>query len=446
MFLWVMRAEGVSFNHAKELLRKNYAPSSGPVVKQSTVPKLPCPVTMGAEDRAVMLEVVGFYHATLKKTPDALRYLEKRGLKSSEMVERFQLGFSDRMLGPALPDRNRLAGAEVRGQLERLGIIRKESGHEHLRGSLVVPVMNLDGDVVQLYGRKINNNLRAGTPDHLYLPGPMRGVWNEEALVASKQIILCEALIDALTFWCAGFRHVTTSYGINGFTDEHRAALQKHGTERVYIAYDHDEAGNKAAAKLAAELMQTGIECFRVEFPKGMDANAHALKTQPAALSLGVLLNSASWLGKGQRPASPVAVPGIAAAEPESIAAPNEERAAKEKMVEEESILAEINAAAVAPVEELPEPTEIAEHVLPLAAVVEPSPARPMPLTPPTEPQVKVEGEVVTVTIGTREYRVLGLEKNTSLGVMRVNIRVSGANVRGEWLYHGDTLDMELAR
>jgi DNA-binding transcriptional ArsR family regulator len=185
-----------------------------------------------------------------------------------------------------------------------------------------------------------------------------------------------------------------------------------------------------------------------------MDANAHALKTQPAALSLGVLLNSASWLGKGQRPASPVAVPMIAAAEPESIAAPNEERAAKEKMIEEEAILAEIEAAAVAPIEETPElsPAAIAEHVLPLAAVVavEESPARPMPLaTPgsgPTEPQVKVEGEVVTVMIGTREYRVLGLEKNTSLGVMRVNIRVSGANVRGEWLYHGDTLDMELAR
>jgi hypothetical protein len=73
----------------------------------------------------------------------------------------------------------------------------------------------------------------------------MRGVWNEEAFIASKQIILCESLIDALTFWCAGFRHVTTSYGINGFTDEHRAALQKHDTERVYIAYDHDEAGTR---------------------------------------------------------------------------------------------------------------------------------------------------------------------------------------------------------
>ena len=94
-------------------------------------------------------------------------------------------------------------------------------------------------------------------------------MWNEEALIVSKEIILCEALIDALTFWVAGFRNVTASYGVNGFTADHRAAFEKHGTERVYIAYDRDEAGDKAAAKLAEELMQMGIECFRVLFPKG---------------------------------------------------------------------------------------------------------------------------------------------------------------------------------
>jgi DNA primase len=255
---WVARTEGVSDGHAIALLKKDYAPSSGPVVKQRTVPKLPSPVTLGSEDRAVLLEVVRYYNGTLRETPEAMRYLEKRGLQSAEMVERFKLGFSDRMLGPALPEKNRLAGAEVRGQLERLGIFRS-TGHEHLRGSLVIPVLNLDGDVAQMYGRKINDNLRANTDYHLYLPGPMRGVWNEEAFVASKEIILCESLIDALTFWCAGHRHVTASYGVNGFTKDHRAAFERHETKRVYIAYDGDEAGNKAAVKLAAELIETGV-------------------------------------------------------------------------------------------------------------------------------------------------------------------------------------------
>jgi len=153
-----------------------------------------------------------------------------------------------------------------------------------------------------MYGRKITPNLRPGTPDHLYLPGPHRGVWNETALAVSKDIILCEALIDALTFWCAGYRNVTSSYGVNGFTEEHRAAFQKHGTQRIYIAYDRDEAGEGAAQEHAAQLMEMGIECFRVQFPKGMDANEYALKVQPAAKSLGIMLNRAAWLGKGERP------------------------------------------------------------------------------------------------------------------------------------------------
>ncbi|WP_233973358.1 toprim domain-containing protein, partial [Pectobacterium versatile] len=81
----------------------------------------------------------------------------------------------------------------------------------------------------------------------LYLPSPLAGVWNEEALKVSSEIILCEALIDAMTFWCAGFRNVTTAYGANGFTAEHLAALQYHGVKRVLIAYDRDEAGDRGA-------------------------------------------------------------------------------------------------------------------------------------------------------------------------------------------------------
>jgi DNA primase len=467
VILWVQRAEGVSFKHALELLRKDYEPSSGPVVKVSTVPKLPCPVTLGAEDRAAMLEVVRFYHRTLGDTPEAMRYLEKRGLRSAEMVERFKLGFSDRMLGPALPDKNRRAGMEIRKQLERLGVFRP-TGHEHLRGSLVVPVMNLESDVVQMYGRKINDHLRGGTDYHLYLKGPMRGVWNEEALIASKDVILCESLIDALTFWCAGYRNVTASYGVNGFTKDHRAAFERHGTKRVYIAYDADEAGDKAAAKLADELMGMGIECFRVEFPKGMDANEYALKVTPAAKSLGVLLNRASWLGngignglgKGSRPAGGVAVPGMSASAvatvSEIVAVANEERAAKEKMIEEEapepaeiaepavieataieeeSILAEIEAAAVEAAAE-PSIADAPDHVFSLAAVLEP--VAPLPF--------EVRGEDVFLRYGDREYRVRGLAKNTSPELLKINLRVLGVNRHGDMALHVDTLEMSSAR
>jgi DNA primase catalytic core len=444
---WVMKAEGISFRHAVELLRKDHlfitdgsrALAASPIqpVKKSTVPKLPAPLTVEAEDRELLLEVVGFYRDALNQSPEAMRYLESRGLRSPEMVERFRLGFANRTLGYGLEAKNRAAGAAVRGRLQRLGIYR-ESGHEHFNGSLVIPVITPAGDVVEMYGRKITPNLREGTPNHLYLPGEHRGVWNEEALIASKEIILCEALIDALTFWAAGFRNVTASYGTNGFTADHKAAFERHGTKRVYIAYDRDEAGDKAAAKLAEELMEMGLECYRIEFPKGMDANAYALKVTPAAKSLGVLLNRASWLGKGQRPAHRVAVP-------EMVAAVKEEPAAKEKMIEEETPEPQPIVAMMPPAD-APAVTPPTENVLPLVA--EPEPAAPMPLTVANKIDVAVEvrGEDVMMRFGDREYRVRGLAKNTSGDLLKVNLRILGVNVHGDVALHVDTLDLNAAR
>jgi DNA primase len=91
-----------------------------------------------------------------------------------------------------------------------------------------------------------------------------------------------------LTFWCAGFRNVTASYGVNGFTEDHKAAFAKHGVQHVWIAYDRDEAGDAAAEQLKKEL---AIGTARVLFPKGMDANEYALKVTPASQSFAVLLN-----------------------------------------------------------------------------------------------------------------------------------------------------------
>jgi DNA primase len=218
--------------------------------------------------------VVAFYHETLKESPEALRYLELRGLTHPEMMGHFRIGFANRTLGYRVPDKNRREGAELRGRLQRLGIIR-DSGHEHFMGSVVFPVLSLEGSVTEIYGRKINDNLRAGTPMHTYLPGQHRGVWNEEALIASKEIILCESIIDAFTFWCAGHRNVTASYGVNGFTEDHKAAFTKHGVKNVWIAYDRDEAGDAAAGRLKEELSAMGIGSHRVLFPKGVDANEY---------------------------------------------------------------------------------------------------------------------------------------------------------------------------
>jgi hypothetical protein len=406
---WVMKTQGVSFRHAVELLRNEHPALAAPadhVVRKGTTEavKLEAPFEASADDQRVLQQVVDYYHDTLKQSPEALKYLQGRGLDHPEMVAHFRLGFSNRTLGYRLPEKNRVSGAEMRGRLQRLGILR-ESGHEHFSGSVVFPVCDLDGNVTGMYGRKITPCLRTGTPLHTFLPGPHKGVWNEEALAVSKEIILCESIIDALTFWCADFRNVTASYGVNGFTPDHRAALEKHGTKKALIAYDRDEAGEKAALALADELMAMGIECTRVLFPKGMDANEYGCGVKPSRRSLGVLLNSAHWLGKGQ---------------PATVTVSEPEPAAKEETA-------------------LPEP----DPVSPLAADPVPAaiPAPPAPEPAGIEVPCEIQGETVLIPQGDRRYRIRGLFANTSHQVMKVNLCV----VRGDAV-HVDTLDMALAR
>lgn len=317
---WVMRAQAVSFRHAVELLREGAALQA--VAGQrapSRVRHLEAPISSGADEQEALSRVVDYYHARLTGSPEALAYLSRRRIDHPEAITTFRLGYADRTLGLRLPDKRLKAGAEMRGLLERVGVYRA-SGHEHLAGSLVVPVITPDGRVAELYGRKIGQSLRQGTPLHLYLPGPHRGVFNEEALAASPEVVLTESLIDALTLWCCGIRNVTSSYGAGGFTDDHREAFCRHRVSRVLIAYDNDKAGDVAARALAEELTAIGIECFRVLLPKGKDVNDVATSAPSPSEALGELIRSAEFIGRAK--GTPVVSPSSSAARAATAASP----------------------------------------------------------------------------------------------------------------------------
>jgi hypothetical protein len=415
---FVRKVEGVSFRYALELLRDGYAPdATGKVVKKATVQKLEA-FERDESDSAMLTRVTEYYHNILKDAPEGLAYLEKRGLTHPDLVDTFKLGLSNRTLGYRLPAKNRKAGADVRGQLQKLGVYRK-SGHEHLAGSLVVPIIDTDPDgnltttVRQLYGRKILDNLRKGTPKHLYLPGPMAGIWNAGAFKASDEMILCESLIDAMTFWCAGYRNVTCAYGINGLTDDIVTALSSHNIKRVLIAYDRDAGGETGAQEASERLTVKGLSTYRLMFPKGMDANEYALQVTPARESFGALIRGAKWLGNGPAPK----------AKPSSLAA-------------------ELPTVRVEPSPEMP------EESLPESSPEPPAPETPLSTAIPQaadETDAIISDHEILLTFADRHWRVRGLARNTSYEALRINLLVS-RDLSGAAVFHVDTLDLYAAR
>ena len=256
-------------------------------------------ISREAERQTLLHQVTDFYHHTLLNAPEALAYLEKRGLHHPELVSYFKLGYGNRTLAYRLAPKKVKSGAAVRSQLQQIGILR-ESGHEHFHGSLVVPVISPEGQIGELYGRKIGDLRGSRTALHLYLPGPHRGVWNEAALASSASIILCESLIDAMSFWVAGQRHVTCTYGVNGLTADHFAAFKQYGVKQILIAFDNDQAGNDGAVKAAAVLAEAGPEVWRVVLPQGQDANSYlcSLAEPEREQAFALLVSSAQPMGQ----------------------------------------------------------------------------------------------------------------------------------------------------
>ena len=408
---WAMRTQNISFRQAVELLRDQLvSPATSSQIPTPVATKVSCLLDGQAEKAVLLNQAITYYHNTLLESEAGLSYLTSRGLRNSELLTKFKLGFVDKSLLHSLPSTGTIAGTKIREKLQEIGIMR-QTGFEHFNGCLVFPITDLNGNVTEIYGRKINQDrVHKDRPKHFYLKGEHRGVWNIEGIRGARQVVLCEALIDAATFWCQGITTVTASYGVEGFTPDHFNLFKMGGIERVYIAYDKDEAGERAAQALAKRLGEIGIECYRVHFPRGMDANEYAVQFPDQPLS--ELISSATLIEVELVQLSPFSLP-IPMVEP---------------IVEPEPVI--------------PSP--------------QPTPTVTMPITPSVTSssivasddnegltvEIATDSDQITMQIEQRSYRIKGLKSNTSFDLLRANILarliISSAK---QPKFHVDTFD-----
>jgi len=389
----VMKQEGVSFRHACEKLRARLGGvASVPVIttRLGTSHEALATPEEAADDAALLGRVADYYHRTFLNEPAAMKYLQNRACLHPEAVTAFKLGFANRTLGYRVPPQETAAGRQLKARLQALGVLRPTTGHEHLNGCVVFPLEDQTGNVVQLYGRRI---AEAANPRHLYLAGPQRGVWNHAGLLPGADWFVCEALIDALTLWSHGWRSVTASYGVNGWTAEHAALVAERKPGRVVICYDGDTAGHAQAAALAKELAALGVAVWRAALPEGKDLNDVAREAGEPAAALRAVIAGA------KKVAGPVVVP-MASPSSDASRAPSSSLAA---------IAAKKEAAAAS----LGEAVTVAKH----------------------------DAEETILALDGRTYRVRGLAKNTGYEALKVSLRVACGDA-----WHLDTLDLAQAK
>ena len=463
---WIMKSFKMEFTRAIEYILNRYRHLEEEQPKESPeqVKTETCPLEMEATDQKFLQQTIEFYHQRLLNDYQAQDYLQKRGILDNEAIKVHKIGFADRDLGRAIPNTQRKAGKEMRSRLADLGIYRRKTGHGHFNGCIVFPIIDTLGNIREIYGRKVNDGIRKGTNYHLYLSeeGRLyddRGIWNEQALSVHSEIILCESIIDALSFWVAGYKNVTCIYGCNGFTNYHFDALAKYKTKTVLLALDRDDEGEAAVKRISKKLLQQEINVYRVDFPKAtVDANEylkiagkgdHGDHRQKSIHGwMGLVIRNATWLGKGQPVAMQTQVPDFVKESRQRIAAKREQEsqpeadgtsatsasesneAAKEKTASKEAAATEAAKA---------DSTLAAKSAAIEATEVEPIATKTKPEPPTVDAEIK-DNEIAFV-FGDRQYRVRGLEKNNSYDTLKINLLCR----QGE-AFHVDTFDLYQSR
>lgn len=289
---FVMEKEGIPFKEAADRLLLG----TGAVVRASSIeaPKQKSDEVpaLSSDERRQVLDVIEHYHRTLGgEDSRGLDYLRRRHIADPETLKTFKVGYCNGSLKKVLPESSLPA-------LKKIGLLRPD-GSETFEGCIVVPVFTGTGDLGECFARFIAD--RKPT-NHLYLPGPHRGVLNAQATEAYEEIILTEAAFDALTFHAHGVLNAIPCYGTGGFTDDHRTTLKN--TRRAFFAFDNDPAGEDGAKRIAQTLDAQGIECHRVKIPAelGKDVNECAAAMYRAGMPFQeVAAALKDWVAKAAR-------------------------------------------------------------------------------------------------------------------------------------------------
>jgi DNA primase len=216
-----------------------------------------------ADSAAVLEHAAAFYRRQLDSYPEALSYLNKRGLQDPILIKDLHIGYA-----PGGSLRRHLTAQGYSFDLLRQSGLLNVNGSDTFYQRIVFPLRQGE-HIVNLYGRSIGAAFA-----HRFLSGTKGGLYAWEKVRHCSEVILVEGLFDYAVLRQAGFRNVTCSLGTHLNADQFRQLCD--GPRTVYLTFDVDanQSGQQAAELLAHRLDTQGIAARRVMLPQGHDPNS----------------------------------------------------------------------------------------------------------------------------------------------------------------------------
>lgn len=199
-------------------------------------------------------EAAKFFHSCLGKPEGAIgyKYFKNRGL-TDDTIRKFGLGFAPDnfyALTNYMLDKGYTKEELVASNLARYAKSKPNVIYDNFRNRVMFPIIDVKGNVIAFGGRVMDDS----KPKYLNTSDTMvykksQGVFalNLAKKSGKDSLILCEGYMDVIALHQAGFTNAVAGLG-TALTGEQARLLSRYAAE-IMIAYDADEAGQKAATR-----------------------------------------------------------------------------------------------------------------------------------------------------------------------------------------------------
>lgn len=259
VFTFLMEYENYSFTEALKVLADR-AGVDLPELEYSKEAKAK------ADLKSTLLEInklaAKYFYAQLKSPQGetAYTYLKNRKL-SDETITAFGLGYSNKYSNDLYKYLKTKGYSDE--MLVKAGLItvdEKHGAYDKFWNRVMFPIMDANNRVIGFGGRVMGD----GKPKYLNSPetpvfDKSRNLYGLHRARTSRKpyFLLCEGYMDVIALHQAGFTNAVASLG-TALTPGH-ASLIKRYVDEVYLTYDSDEAGTRAALRAVPILKEVGI-------------------------------------------------------------------------------------------------------------------------------------------------------------------------------------------
>ena len=203
-----------------------------------------------------------YYYAQLisENGKAAHEYLTKRGLDEGT-IRQFGLGYSNKYSND-LYQYLKMKGYNDE-QILKAGLINADEKHgayDKFWNRVMFPIMDTNNRVIGFGGRVMGDT----KPKYLNSPETMifdksRNLYGLHRARTSRKpyFLICEGYMDVISMHQAGFTNAVATLG-TALTAGHASLIKRYVNE-VYLTYDSDEAGTKAALRAVPILKEAGI-------------------------------------------------------------------------------------------------------------------------------------------------------------------------------------------